>query len=201
MALHTARAYHIPEPILERAVELGQAFDTVCRGRGPPGAGGVAGEEGEEVEVGGVPGADPAALDVVSLEAARGMMLDVARAYRGEEAAGGKGGRRKGPGAPLATVVVPAGYEPPPAVEGFACVYVLCVPGPGGRMFYVGETESVRRRLGEHRARHGAALEAAVMPVGSKSEGRGVEGALIREMRRAGFPLLSDRDAGRQVAL
>lgn len=46
--------------------------------------------------------------------------------------------------------------DPPPGVEGSACLYALevdrAVEGGGhSRWFYVGETESVRKRLAQHR--------------------------------------------------
>ena len=176
MALHTARAYGIPEAILSRATELGREFDRVCRGEG-------SGDEGDGVGDG---VREAMGQWELALEQAVEVMERVGVAYRDE------GGERR-----EAVVIVPAGFDSPPRLEGSACVYIV----KGERGFYVGETESVRQRLMQHRKRFGAGLEMAVLPVGDKSEGRGVEAALIREMRKEGFPLISDHDGGRQVAL
>ena len=44
-------------------------------------------------------------------------------------------------------------------------------------------------------------MEAVVVPVANKSEGRVLEGLMIREMKKRGYALLSDTDGQRIVGL
>lgn len=95
--------------------------------------------------------------------------------------------------------------DPPPSLEGHACVYILRVRhGVKGTVrLYVGETESIRNRLKTHRQRRGreGSVEAIVVPLSSKTEARSVETLCIRELREAGFDLQSDKDGSRSVVL
>lgn len=135
-------AYGIPEPILQRAQALGHAFDTACRPSSPSPVPAAPSPEGATTTT-----AAPfptLAGGATVLQRLHGASEDDARA-----------------------VMVAPGFDPSPALEGQACVYLLHVPrppdttdtgtssrrqGPGPpAWFYVGETESVRRRLEQHR--------------------------------------------------
>ncbi|TFJ80938.1 hypothetical protein NSK_007581 [Nannochloropsis salina CCMP1776] len=106
---------------------------------------------------------------------------------------------------------VPPGNEPSPSLEGSACLYVLLYPPPSSALltppsFYVGETESARQRLAQHRATHKkksripeSDLEALFVPVASKTEARNLEALLINALARRGFPLSSEADGRRAV--
>ena len=116
-------------------------------------------------------------------------------------------------GQPAVAGIVPHDWMPPPAFETSACVYVLqLVPRAGSRpassttegvSYYVGETESIRQRLLQHRQTFlgGSApqydkLHCAVLQVRNKSAARAAEATAINAMRAMGFPLRSDRDSG-----
>ena len=52
-----------------------------------------------------------------------------------------------------------------------------------------------------HSARFGPRVEACVLPVPSKSAARALEALAINELKRRGYPLLSDADGQRRVVL
>jgi hypothetical protein len=88
--------------------------------------------------------------------------------------------------------VVEAGFQPPAALEGRACVYVLLLHGNGsaGDKVYVGETESIRQRLGQHTsARKGTRITALVASSPNKSSARGTESLLIARLKAQGYHL------------
>lgn len=141
---NTHRAYGIPEPILQRAQALGHAFDTACR---PPSSSPLP------------PLAPSTPTCAPAPPTLAGATTVLQRLYSSSTAAE--------PDARAAVAVVAPGFDPSPALEGRSCVYLLCVPPPPPRTsdmgegartptpppssFYVGETESVRRRLEQHR--------------------------------------------------
>ncbi|CEL93038.1 unnamed protein product [Vitrella brassicaformis CCMP3155] len=94
------------------------------------------------------------------------------------------------------------GWQPPPVLEGSACVYVLqraVGVGEGGRVekeAYVGETEALGQRLLQHRMKPQWSDSATlVLPVGSRTHARLLEARTIAALRRDGIALSSDHDA------
>ena len=86
--------------------------------------------------------------------------------------------------------VVEAGFKPPTALEGRACVYVLLLHGngPAGDKVYVGETESIRQRLEQHTSAHkGTRITALVASSPNKSSARGTESLLIARLKAQGY--------------
>ena len=97
------------------------------------------------------------------------------------------------------SVAIPPLWSAPPSLEGESCVYILQLKEP--IRYYVGETDNLRQRLEQHRAKGGswASLEAVAVPVdGGKSEARAFESLMIRQLSQAGFPLESTAD-GRSI--
>lgn len=65
-------------------------------------------------------------------------------------------------------------------------------------MLYVGETESVRQRLKQHRDHYkalGYSFNAAVVPVSDKSAARRLETSLIHALKGRGFDIENDSDS------
>jgi len=189
MAWFTARKYGIPEAILERARVLGGEFDQACRGGGR-----VGGREGWRGEC-------------RTLEGAEEVLTDILQRFYSSSSSSSSS---LPPSLPP-FLRVPSGFDPSSSLEGNACLYILFLPSspssPLPPSFYVGETNSARQRLAQHRARFDGrreggrekGLEAVVIPLSSKSEARVLEGLLINEMTQRGFPLWSDRDGRRKV--
>ncbi|EIE20036.1 hypothetical protein COCSUDRAFT_58259 [Coccomyxa subellipsoidea C-169] len=100
----------------------------------------------------------------------------------------------------LTVQVLGAGKVPPPSTVGCSCVYV--VRREDG-FFYCGESDDIKGRLARHRragpVKGGRTMEAVYMAVpaglAGKSAAAAIEARAIREMRDAGFPLISDHDA------
>jgi hypothetical protein len=89
-----------------------------------------------------------------------------------------------------------SGWQPPPSLHGKPCVYLLRLQScardadaatTSGRLaaaFYVGESDSIVRRLREHRKRHGDAnVDCVLVPVSSKSEALRVETQTIQRLK------------------
>ena len=96
--------------------------------------------------------------------------------------------------------IIPPRWMPPPSLEGTCCVYILEV-GTNPPQYYVGETDSMSRRLSQHRRKgpEWAQLTAAAVPVPEgKSDSRSIESLTIRKLAKAGYDLLSIAD-GRVV--
>jgi len=188
MAWYTARKYGIPETILERARVLGGDFDEACRG----GAGKGRKEGGKE---GGR-----------TLEGAEEVLRDVLQRYYSSPSSVSS----IPPSFPSFHRVLPS-FDPSPSLEGSACLYILFLPSsPSSSLppsFYVGETESVRQRLAQHRTRfeggreggREGGLEALAVPLSHKGEARVLEGLMINALIERGFPLWSDKDGRRKV--
>ena len=89
------------------------------------------------------------------------------------------------------SVHIPAYAIPPPSFERTSCVYILQI----GDAFYVGETDSLSKRLSRHRASKGKELIAIAIKIdGGKSAARHVESLATRQMATSGFPLISISD-------
>ena len=79
-------------------------------------------------------------------------------------------------------VRISSGWVPPPRLRGRSCVYVL---QRGGGSLYVGESDSIGRRLKEHRSvcDGGEVGECLLVEVGSKSEALQLEELTIRKLK------------------
>lgn len=65
-------------------------------------------------------------------------------------------------------------------------------------MLYVGETESVRQRLRQHRDRYkaeGYSFNAAVLGMPNKSAARRLETSLLQALKAQGFDIENDSDS------
>lgn len=97
------------------------------------------------------------------------------------------------------SIPIPPLYMPPPSFEGTSCVYVLQIGDDESRMrYYVGETDSLSRRLSQHRSkgsqewRHLNAI--AIKIDAGKSIARIIENSVIKQMAKSGFNLISIAD-------
>ena len=98
-------------------------------------------------------------------------------------------------------VPIPPSYMPPPSLEGSSCVYILQIGEKDGNRskYYVGETDSLAKRLSQHRGRGGSedwsSLTAAAIQIEEgKSYARNVESLVIQRMAKDGFDMLSVTD-------
>ena len=83
-------------------------------------------------------------------------------------------------------------YAPPASLEGRACVYVLILHGDNnGDRVYVGETESIRQRLHQHRSgsfgKDYSRITALIASSPNKSSARGTETLLISTLKAEGY--------------
>jgi hypothetical protein len=90
---------------------------------------------------------------------------------------------------------IPPIFYPPPSLEGRSCLYILQVQSTtSAPQFYVGETDSLERRIREHRAKGGrwSHLHAVAIPVaGGKTSAREAESLVIEKLSKAGFSLVN----------
>lgn len=98
---------------------------------------------------------------------------------------------------------IPPQWSAPPALEGRSCVYILELGSSttSDASFYVGETDSLHRRLAQHRNKGGdwKHCTAAAIPISKgKTQARVVESLLIRKLSKAGFCMESTSD-GRSI--
>ncbi len=103
----------------------------------------------------------------------------------------------------VGAIEVPPRHHPPASLSNRSCLYVLqLVPQGLSTMdnatakYYVGETDSISKRLKQHRKKGGAwkASRAVVFPLGNKSMARYCESALIGAMAREGYSMESLED-------
>lgn len=94
-------------------------------------------------------------------------------------------------------VYVRSKWPPPPSFEGSTCLYVLVMDD--GQLLYVGETDSISKRLTQHRRDKKKATAHALLVAVSegKTEARDLEAIIIRELNSRGFNLLSTVDGRR----
>lgn len=183
LALHTARLHGISPKIISRAEQLVELFDQHCR----PAATGdaptttVSTKRGKRKEQ--QAGDSTVAGEIVQSAGSSYKLEDL------REAVAAVSGAEK-------VVLVERGYEPPVSLEGKACVYVLHLVSPGRPdELYIGETESIRQRLQQHRTvRKGVKIRALVAPAPNKSAARSVETRLISEFKRLGYDIQQDKD-------
>lgn len=87
-------------------------------------------------------------------------------------------------------IIIDVNEESPAGLEGHSCVYVLEVgKGSTPPTFYVGETDSISRRILEHRSERGSHtnVRIAVAKVENKSQGMLVETMIIKHLKEKGF--------------
>ena len=200
LALHVARRAGLPPSVLSRAEEImaeaaavdsGRlAADEVLAGRQDNilrwDGGGAA--DSEATADSAIELAD-AATDAAQLDAAKAVLAESC-GYAGTD-----------------TVVhVGANWQPPPRLAGRSCVYVLqlrpspepapTAPAPGAELaarrpptaLYVGESDSIERRLRQHRRTHGAAnVDCVVCEVESKTRAVEIEADMIRRLKELGL--------------
>jgi len=94
-----------------------------------------------------------------------------------------------------------AWITPPAALsEGVAVLYILLLRG---KQFYVGQTDTLRGRLAQHRRTHGGKLQGMLVTEvvsngGGTAAARHAETILQRRLLREGFSLISGHDATHQ---
>jgi hypothetical protein len=99
-------------------------------------------------------------------------------------------------------ISIPPSHMPPPSLEGKSCVYILQIGDKHTAMrYYVGETDSLARRLSDHRSKGGewSALHAVAIKIDEgKSKARSVESLVIQKLAKCGFNMISITD-GRSI--
>ena len=97
------------------------------------------------------------------------------------------------------TVSIPPLWSPPSYLEGRSCVYLLELAEDPPR-FYVGETDSLTKRLSQHRAKGDPwkRAKSLVFEAPDKSHARDWESHLIRKLAQNGVDLISVRDGRRK---
>ena len=97
---------------------------------------------------------------------------------------------------------IPPLYMPPPSFEGTSCVYILQIGDDESnkKRYYVGETDSLSRRLSQHRSKGNQEwrqLNAIAIKIDAgKSIARNIENRVIKQMAKSGFNLISIADGG-----
>jgi hypothetical protein len=93
---------------------------------------------------------------------------------------------------------IPPSYMSPPSYEGNSCVYVLQIGDDERKMrYYVGETDSLARRLSEHRSKGkdwSTSIAIAIKIEEGKSFARSIESLVIQRMAKCGFDMVSVAD-------
>ncbi len=99
-------------------------------------------------------------------------------------------------------ISIPPSYMSPPSLEGKSCVYILQIGDKNTAMrYYVGETDSLARRLSDHRSkgREWSAFHAVAIEIDEgKSKARSVESLVIQKLAKCGFNMISITD-GRSI--
>ena len=178
MALYTARSSGVDEGVISRADELAAVFDKRCRPYQSRQ------RRRTRHDLASATAADPLVARAAprSLESVLSMIAD-----RGYEA----------------FCVIEPSESPPASLEGSSCVYIIQALGVAlngkGDMLYVGETNSIRQRLAEHRTStfRGMAVRAAVARQPNKSAARRAEAATIAALKSRGVELANASDGAR----
>jgi predicted GIY-YIG superfamily endonuclease len=89
------------------------------------------------------------------------------------------------------TVFVRSEWSPPASFEGTSCLYVLIMDE--GQLLYVGESDSIAKRLKQHRRDKKKATAHALLVAihEGKTEAREQETTIIRELASRGYNLLN----------
>eukprot|EP00804_Cyclotella_cryptica_P021527 CCRYP_005821-RA/>CCRYP_005821-RA protein AED:0.19 eAED:0.19 QI:3301/1/1/1/1/0.33/3/3042/229 len=95
-------------------------------------------------------------------------------------------------------VFIPPSHMPPPSLEGSSCVYIVQLGYASNRpRYYVGETDSLARRLSQHRSRGKEWVSSSAIAIrveGGKSSARSLESIVIQRLAKLGFDLISVTD-------
>ncbi len=95
-------------------------------------------------------------------------------------------------------IQIPPSYMSPPSFEGNSCVYILQIGDDERKMrYYVGETDSLARRLSEHRSKGkdwSTLIAIAIKIEEGKSLARSIERLVIQRMAKSGFDMVSVAD-------
>lgn len=177
LALVTAAKFGLPQSVLERAKFFGTSLN-----------------ETDDVSVMVDPTEDEddtslSAGETSSNKDSKGEHSLQRATYFAEQISGVEPGR---------SIRIPPHWTCPPALEGCSCVYILELDN---NRFYVGETDSLRKRLLQHRSKGGEWKSCTAVAIGisdGKSQARLVESLLIRKLAQAGFIMESTSD-GRVV--
>jgi hypothetical protein len=90
---------------------------------------------------------------------------------------------------------IPPIFHSPPSLEGRSCIYILQIDSTtSAPQYYVGETDSLERRIREHRSKGGpwSHLHAVAIPIaGGKTNAREAESLVIEKLSKAGFSLVN----------
>jgi len=96
------------------------------------------------------------------------------------------------------SVHIPPSFIPPPTFEGISCVYILQIGNKDdGWRYYVGETDSLSRRLQQHRAKGEewkSMYAVAIQIKDGKSSARNIESLVVQQMSKRGFVMQSVSD-------
>ena len=189
LALHVARGAGLPADLVERAEAL-LAGMSKTRAEEEGGEVEGCGEEEEGADSSGTAGEEWAAT-ILDVEAAA--QADEQR--KSQLCAAGEVLRALSGSDHL--VQVHADWQPPPRLNGRSCVYVLQLGAKEGAQvsgsavapaLYVGESDSIGRRLQQHRRRHAERLvECVLVEVESKSAARELEARTIRRLKELGL--------------
>jgi hypothetical protein len=100
-------------------------------------------------------------------------------------------------------IYIPPSYMSPPSLEGKSCVYILQIgdSNTSSMRYYVGETDSLARRLSDHRSKgkDWSALKAIAIEIDEgKSKARSIESLVIQKLAKSGFNMISIAD-GRSI--
>lgn len=164
MALFTAQQYRINDSILQRTQELLEVFDSTCRNALLDNLTSTITSE------------DNIMIYKDEDYMIPDMMKMICKHLQLEESQ---------------IIFVESQEIPPPSLEGQACVYVLILPS---QTLYVGETESIRQRLEQHRISRKISFNAIIIPAVHKSQARLWEMVLIERFSQLKVSVERDSD-------
>lgn len=97
---------------------------------------------------------------------------------------------------------IPPQWNVPASLDGKSCIYILQMEQDGREAprYYVGESDNLRKRLAQHRAKkgHWSNVTALALPAADKSQARAWESLIIRRLSKRGVSLISTTD-GRSI--
>lgn len=186
MALQTAKLYGLPDSLLLRAAELASEFDKLRQ---------------NPVKVKAV---TQKVIPMIKSESE--IVIKAAREYTLEEIIPIASKLMQLPEPPS---ILDGDWQPPIALEGHSCVYILHISNflsfreeqkitsDKVDLFYVGETESINQRMNQHRKKwKGCIVRAILTPVENKSRARMIETSLIIGLKAQGYKLANDELRG-----
>lgn len=163
LALVTARQFGLAPALLRRAADLAEAFDSICRSptvasfssftsSSSPSPSPSSSSSASGASIDSSTFAGPCARDVQSRVrlALEEVVKEEEKRWRQSDgvSGAGAGGAMGGDGWSEEVVEVPPGFEPPPAMAGRSCVYIIELGSAderdAPRVYYVGETVRMR---------------------------------------------------------